>query len=96
MAIRNSKGRNSKGRSSKGRSMKKRAGSGAGKKRARSRKPAAEIVRQETIIEEPVTTQVQTPATLAEALGDPLVEVPDEKKKTTEVVRTVVRKRKTA
>jgi len=41
-------------------------------------------------------TVVRTPATLAEAMGDPVVVVPDEPPRETKVVRKIVRRRRAA
>lgn len=44
----------------------------------------------------PNKTVVRTPATLAEAMGDPVVVIPDEPPKDTKLVRKVIHRRRAA
>ncbi len=44
----------------------------------------------------PNKTVVRTPATLAEAMGDPVVVIPDEPPQDTKLVRKVIRRRRAA
>jgi hypothetical protein len=60
------------------------------------RDPAVnEVVRETVQIKKPIKTVVRTPATLAEAVGDPLMVIPEKPAKT-KVVRRVVRKTRAA
>jgi len=56
--------------------------------------PAKQIVVDRT--PGPNKTVVRTPATLAEAMGDPIVVVPDEPPRENKVVRKIVRRRRVA